>query len=115
MLPAHRQIEIATATRHPGKKRLIHVQMASRLKALAATGCALRRNSAASISGVGFGSGILKVEPSGTAFCCKSLGIARFVPQYGQGMWVFPASGLTGAPQAMQGNVFVSAMACCVE
>jgi len=27
-------------------------------------------------------------------------------------MWIFPATGSTGAPQAMQGNVFISAMMC---
>jgi len=60
MLPTHRQTESASAIRHPGKKRLTHVQMAYRLKALIATGYALRRNSAVSISGDGFSSGILK-------------------------------------------------------
>ena len=86
MLPPHRQIAIAIVMRQPGKNRLIQVQIANRLKALMATGCALRRNSAASISGVGFVSGILKFEPRGMASSCNSFGIARLLPQYGQGM-----------------------------
>lgn len=66
-----------------------------------AIGCALRKNFAASFSGIetvfAFEEGFPFVE---VVFMRSFVGILMFVPQYSQAMKIFPATGEFGAPQA---------------